>query len=49
VLRFDAGRRVIGLTIINAKWRLERDGTVDVAVPERVAVCREELAAARAA
>jgi uncharacterized protein YuzE len=49
VLRFDAAGRVIGLTIINAKWLLERDGAVNVTVPEHVAVGRDQLAAALAA
>jgi uncharacterized protein YuzE len=46
VLRFNADGQVIGLTIINAKWLLERDGAVDVTVPEHVAVGREQLAEA---
>jgi uncharacterized protein YuzE len=49
VLRFDADGRVIGLTIINAKWLLERDGAVNVTVPEHVAVGPDELAQALAA
>ena len=49
VLRFDADGRVIGLTMINAKWLLERDGAVNVTVPEQVVVAREDLADALAA
>jgi uncharacterized protein YuzE len=49
VLRFDTAGNVIGLTIINAKWLLERDGAVNVTVPEHVAVGRDELAKALAA
>jgi hypothetical protein len=30
VLRFDAAGRIIGPTIINAKWLLERDGELVV-------------------
>jgi hypothetical protein len=48
VLRFDADGRVIGLTIINAKWLLERDCAVNVTVPEHVAVGRDQLAEALA-
>jgi uncharacterized protein YuzE len=44
VLRYDADGRVIGLTIVNARWLLERDGTVNVTVPEHVAIGRDELA-----
>ena len=41
VLRFDADGEVIGLTIINAKWLLERDHAIDFAdlgLAERSAV-----------
>ncbi len=49
VLRFDAGGEVIGLTIINAKWLLERDHAINVTVPEHVAVGPDALAEALAA
>jgi uncharacterized protein YuzE len=38
VLRFDADGRVIGLTIINARWLLEREGQLTVTLPEQVHV-----------
>ncbi len=38
VLRFDSRGRVIGLTIMNAKWLLERDGQIAVTLPEQVHV-----------
>jgi len=38
VLRFDAGGAIIGLTIINAKWLVERDGELIVTLPEQVHV-----------
>ena len=38
VLRFDSEGRVIGLTIINAKWLLERNGEIAVTLPEQVHV-----------
>lgn len=38
VLRFDAAGRVIGLTIINARWLLDRDGEIAVTLPEQVHV-----------
>jgi hypothetical protein len=44
VLRFNAQGEVIGLTIINAKWLLERDHVINVTVPERVAVSQDALA-----
>jgi uncharacterized protein YuzE len=49
VLRFDANGEVIGLTIINAKWLLERDHAINVTVPEHVAVGPDALAEALAA
>lgn len=49
VLRFDADGEVIGLTIINTKWLLERDHAINVTVPEHVAVGPDALAEALAA
>jgi uncharacterized protein YuzE len=49
VLRFDATGRIIGLTIINAKWLLERDGEIIVTLPEQVHVAPAALEAALAA
>jgi hypothetical protein len=50
VLRFDATGKIIGLTIINAKWLLGRDGEITVTLPEQVhvepAALEEALAAA---
>jgi uncharacterized protein YuzE len=49
VLRFAADGRVIGLTIINARWLLERDGELAVTLPEQVHVSSTALAPALAA
>ncbi len=49
VLRFDATGRIIGLTIINAKWLLDRDGELVVTLPEQVHVAPAALEAALAA
>jgi uncharacterized protein YuzE len=35
-VRYDETRRVIALTLVNAKWLLERDGEVRVTIPNRV-------------
>ncbi len=35
---------MVGLTIINARWLLERDGALAVTVPERVEVDSNTLA-----
>jgi uncharacterized protein YuzE len=49
VLRFDATGKIIGLTIINAKWLLERDGELIVTLPEQVHVAPAAIEAAFAA
>lgn len=33
VIRYDASGEIIGLTLINAKWLVERDGAVNVSLP----------------
>jgi len=43
VLRFDADDEIIGLTIINAKWLIERDGAINVTIPEHIAVSPDAL------
>jgi hypothetical protein len=36
VLRFEPGtQRIVGLTVINARWLLDRDGHLTVTIPER--------------
>jgi uncharacterized protein YuzE len=35
-VRYDETGRVIALTLVNAKWLLERDGEVHVTIPNRV-------------
>lgn len=49
VLRYAPGTHdVVGLTVINARWRLDRDGWLTVTVPERVSASAETLAPALA-
>ena len=43
VVRFDEDGRVIGLTIINAKWLLDRDGAIAVTLPELQRIDAEEI------
>lgn len=46
VLRFEPGtQRVVGLTLINPRWLLDRDGHLPVTIPETVEANGEELAA----
>jgi len=48
-VRLDENGAVIGITIVNAKWLLERDGTITVTVPNLIETNAEDLAAALAA
>jgi len=50
VLRFEPGtQRIIGLTVINARWLLDRDGLLRVTVPEIVEASAGDLAPALSA
>ena len=47
VLRFEPGtHRIVGLTAINARWLVDRDGRLLVTVPETVEASADELAEA---
>ena len=47
VLRFASGtQRIVGLTIVNAKHVIDRDGRLVVTVPETVEASADELAPA---
>jgi uncharacterized protein YuzE len=49
VVRFEPGtQRVVGLTVINARSVLDRDGRLIVTVPETVEASADELAPALA-
>lgn len=45
IVRYDTAGRVIGLTLINARWLVQRDGAVTVTLPQ-ARVAAEELAPA---
>src|SRR5262245_24060140 len=46
-VRYDAAGRIIGLTLINARWLLDREGAIAVTLPRPpVRVGAAELAAA---
>lgn len=45
-VRLDENREVIGITIVNAKWLVERDGKITVTVPSLIETNADELAAA---
>jgi len=47
-VKFDAAGKVIGLTLVNAKWLVERDGQITISIPERIETSASELAPALA-
>lgn len=47
-VRLDSAGEVIGLTIVNAKWLLDRDGKLVVTIPERIESPRADLETALA-
>lgn len=50
IVRYDERDEVIGVTLVNAKWLLDRDGKLTVTFPERPALAdTSELQAALAA
>jgi uncharacterized protein YuzE len=50
IVRYDERDEVIGVTLVNAKWLLERDGKLTITFPERPALAdTSELQAALAA
>jgi hypothetical protein len=47
VLRFEPGTdQVVGLTLVNPRWLLDRDGRLIVTVAEKVEASADELAVA---
>lgn len=45
-IRYDREGRVIGVTIVNARWLLDRDGHVTITLPQEVRVAAGDLAGA---
>jgi uncharacterized protein YuzE len=45
-VRLDEDGEVIGITIVNAKWLLERDGKINITVPSLIETNTDELAEA---
>jgi len=47
VLRFEPGtEHIVGLTVMNARWVLDRDGRLIVTIPGKVEASADELAPA---
>ena len=47
-VRYGPDGAVIGVTIVNARWLLDRDGKVTITMPKRVEVSADALAPALA-
>lgn len=47
-VRYNADGDVIGVTIVNARWLLDRDGKVTITIPKRIDVSAAALAPAMA-
>jgi YD repeat-containing protein len=45
-LRYDANGRLVGITIVNARWLLEQDEPATITLPQPIQVDRDTLAAA---
>jgi uncharacterized protein YuzE len=45
-VRFGSEGNVIGITIVNAKWLVERDGQITITIPERIETAASELVSA---
>ena len=45
VVRLDTGGEIIGITLINAKWLVERDGVLNISLPV-TEIAAEQLAPA---
>jgi uncharacterized protein YuzE len=45
-VRFDDDGHVIGITIVNAKWLIERDGKLVITIPSRIETPADDLAPA---
>ncbi len=45
-VRYGSGGEVIGVTIVNARWLLDRDGHLTITLPHEVRVEASELAGA---
>lgn len=48
-VRFDEHGDVIGITIVNAKWLIERDGKLTITFPRPLETTAEDLASALSA
>ena len=45
-LRYDADGRLVGITIVNARWLLEQDEAITITLPQPIRVDRDALATA---
>lgn len=47
-VRLNADGEIIGLTLVNARWLIDRDGKITVTIPERIEATERDVAAALA-
>ncbi len=47
-IRFDETGEVIGITIVNAKWLIDRDGKIEITGPKLIEMPAKDLAPALA-
>lgn len=45
-VRMNNSQQIIGITIVNAKWLVERDGKITITVPSLIETNADDLAAA---
>ncbi len=41
-LRFDDSGKLIGVTIVNARWLLEHDGEIKITIPDQIHLGRAQ-------
>jgi YD repeat-containing protein len=42
-VRYDESGNIIGVTLVNARWLMERDGTLQITAPKRFSVDADDL------
>jgi len=47
-VRYDDAGELIGVTIVDGRWLLDRDGKITITIPERIEVTADALAPALA-
>jgi uncharacterized protein YuzE len=45
-VRFNAAGEIIGITLVNARWLLDRDGKLDITLPQHIEVAAQTISPA---